>query len=148
MASVTEYLLDVVKGTNIQKVIVFSQYHRLLTSLQSVLMKIDKSTFSKQVIMCKGNIHVRTKLLQSFNSTEEDSPRILMLSLLNAASGTQLESASHVILLDPVVGTSEEAHAIDAQAIARSHRLGQDKPVEAVRFISRCTIEQEDYERA
>ena len=52
------------------------------------------------------------------------------------------------ILDHDVVGTSEEDHAVDAQAIARAHRLRHDKPVEAVRFIASGTIEQENNETA
>merc|ERR1712151_687117 len=108
-------------------------------------MKIDATAFANQVVTCKGNIHVRNKILAKFNSADEGSPRILMLSLLNSASGTQLEAASHVILLDPVVGTQGEAQAVDAQAIARCNRLGQTRPVEVVRFVVQNSIEQNDY---
>ena len=149
IAAVADYLLWVVKDKDvIRKVIVFSQYDKILDSLRDALIRIDENIFNNQMITCKGNIHVRNKKIASFNSMEPDSPRILMLSLLNAASGTQLEVASHVILLDPVVGSREEARAIDAQAIARSHRLGQSSTVEAVRFIAMCSVEQEDYENA
>ena len=149
MAAVADYLLWVVKDSStVRKVIVFSQYENILTSLYDSLLLIDQTAFTNQIISCKGNIHVRTRKLANFNSMKPNAPRILMLSLLNAASGTQLEVASHVILLDPVVGTSEEARAIDAQAIARSHRLGQKSTVEAVRFIAMNTIEQIDYESA
>jgi len=70
-----------------------------------------------------------------------------MLSLENSASGTQLEIASHVLILDPVTGTSDQVRATDAQAIARYHRIGQTRPVEVVRFIVVDTVEQEDYEK-
>ena len=149
IAAVSDYLLSVVKDKHqIRKVIVFSQYDKVLTALHESLIQIDKSIFENQIISCKGNIHVRNKKIASFNSLDRDSPRIIMLSLLNSASGTQLEVASHVILLDPVVGTREEARAIDSQAIARSHRIGQNSTVEAVRFIAMSTIEQKDYENA
>ena len=52
-----------------------------------------------------------------------------MLSLEHAASGTNLVEASHVILIDPVAGTKAQAHAVEAQAIGRAHRMGQDKQV-------------------
>ena len=52
-----------------------------------------------------------------------------MLSLANAASGTNLVEATHVVLIDPVAGSPEEAIAIDSQAIGRAHRMGQDKQV-------------------
>ena len=52
-----------------------------------------------------------------------------MLSLEHAASGTNLVEASHVILIDPVAGSKEEAIAVEAQAIGRAHRMGQRKQV-------------------
>ena len=72
---------------------------------------------------------------------------MLLLSLAHSASGTHLAVATHIILVDPVVGTKEEAQATDSQAIARAHRLGQDKPVIVVRFIVENSIEQADYEQ-
>ena len=49
------------------------------------------------------------------------------------------------MLVDPVSGSKEDAKSTDAQAIARSHRLGQDKQVVVVRFIVENTIDQDDY---
>ena len=70
-----------------------------------------------------------------------------LLSLSNSASGTHLAIADKVLLLDPITGSKEEAKAQDAQAIGRSHRMGQSKQVTVVRFIVQDSIEQEDYER-
>lgn len=147
MAAVAEYLLDVVQSPEMRKVIVFSQYNSILDTLHRSLLAVSQEEFERHLVFCKGNIHIRTKKLQAFSSDDPESPRILMLSLRNSASGTQLEAASHVLLLDPVVGTREEAQAIDAQAVARSHRLGQKNPVEVVRFIAGNTVEQKDYEK-
>lgn len=38
-----------------------------------------------------------------------------MLSLDNAASGTNLIEATHILLLDPVAGTAEKAKAVESQ---------------------------------
>ena len=43
-----------------------------------------------------------------------------MISLENAASGTNLIEATHVILLDPVQGTKKESKAIEDQAVGRA----------------------------
>jgi SNF2 family DNA or RNA helicase len=72
---------------------------------------------------------------------------VIMLSLDNAASGTNLTQATHVILLEPVAGTKSQATATETQAIGRAHRVGQTKQVTVVRFIMRNTIEQEMHER-
>ena len=72
---------------------------------------------------------------------------MIMLSLDNAASGTNLTQATHVILLEPVGGPKSHADATEAQAIGRAHRVGQSKQVTVVRFIVRNTVEQEMHER-
>jgi hypothetical protein len=42
-------------------------------------------------------------------------------------------------------GTKQEAQAIEAQAIGRAHRQGQNRQVTIVRFIIRNTIEHDTY---
>ena len=53
--------------------------------------------------------------------------------------------ASHIILADSVAGSKEEVKAADGQAIARAHRIGQDKKVKVVRFIVADSLEHQDY---
>jgi SNF2 family DNA or RNA helicase len=148
LASIAKHLRGVMAGDEIVKIIVFSQYDHILETLSNLLAQADPANFADKIISCKGNVHIRKKLIARFNSLDEDSPRILLLSLAHSASGTHLAVATHVILVDPVVGARDEAQATDAQAIARAHRLGQDRPVVAVRFIVERTIDQLDYEHA
>ncbi|MBK9336709.1 MAG: DEAD/DEAH box helicase [Lewinellaceae bacterium] len=51
--------------------------------------------------------------------------------------GLNLTAADYVFLLDPWWNP-----AVEDQAIARAHRIGQTRPVTALRFISRNTIEE------
>lgn len=44
-----------------------------------------------------------------------------------------------------MVGTKEEAQAIESQAVGRAYRQGQSNQVTFVRFIIRNTIEPEMY---
>ena len=148
LVAICGYLQNIMDSTDDVKLIVFSQYEETLASLTSILSKIDPQNFTNQIVACKGNIYSRRKAINAFNSTEIGSPRILLLSLANNASGTHLPVATHIVLVDPVVGTQENAKALDSQAIARAHRIGQNKTVVAVRFIVKGTIEQEDYENA
>ncbi len=88
----------------------------------------------------------KTKILQQFK--EENSPiKVILLSLEKAASGTNLVEATHVVLLDPMSGTVEEARAYENQAIGRAYRQGQTQRVTVVRFIVNDTAEQELYQR-
>jgi len=48
-----------------------------------------------------------------------------------------LTTASYVVLYDPWWNP-----AVEAQAIDRTHRIGQERPVLAVRLIARDTVEE------
>ena len=147
MAAIATHLKDLMTRKEKVKVIVFSQYDNILAALTSLLQEADPKNFNKQIVTCRGNIHQKMKTLEAFNSNSHESPRILLLSLTHSASGTHLAVATHIVLVDPVVGSKEEAQATDAQAIARAHRLGQSNPVIAMRFIVENSIDQLDYEQ-
>lgn len=44
----------------------------------------------------------RTEVIQEFQSSTEDSPTIMLLSLKAGGVGLNLTAASHVFLMDPV----------------------------------------------
>lgn len=148
IAATARYITEIINSDENVKLIVFSQLDTSLFKFATILERHDPDTFADKMIMYKGNVHIRKNLLARFNSTEPDAPKILFLSLKNSASGTHLACATHVLLLDSVVGTSGEAQATDAQAIARAHRLGQESVVTAIRFIVVNTVDQQDYENA
>ncbi len=55
--------------------------------------------------------------------------------------------ATHIVLIDPVAGTKEEALSIEKQAIGRAHRQGQSKRLKVIRLIMKDTIEYDLYRR-
>lgn len=65
-----------------------------------------------------------------------DAPAFL-ISLKAGGFGLNLTAADYVFILDPWWNPAAEAQAID-----RTHRIGQDKPVMVYRLISADTIEQ------
>jgi SNF2 family DNA or RNA helicase len=68
--------------------------------------------------------------------------RVVLLDTSHASSGTNLVRASHVILVDPVTGTSAGAHrTLEQQVIGRVHRQNQHRPVTVTRFVVRGTPE-------
>ena len=74
-----------------------------------------------------------------------DGTKVIMLSLNNAASGTNLTRATHVILIEPVGGSRTYAQATEAQAIGRAHRQGggeRSVPLKVVRMIISDTTEE------
>ena len=72
------------------------------------------------------------------NSFQADpDPCVFLLSLRAAGTGLNLTNASYVILYDPWWNP-----AVEAQAIDRSHRIGQTRTVNAYRLIALGTVEE------
>ena len=84
-------------------------------------------------------------IIEDNNYVEDDEVRVIMLSLENAASGTNLTEATHIFLMDPVAKGKLEAKNIEAQAIGRALRQGQKKQITVVRLLAKNTIEEEIY---
>ncbi|HRK95790.1 MAG TPA: C-terminal helicase domain-containing protein, partial [Rhodospirillales bacterium] len=62
---------------------------------------------------------------------------VFLISLKAGGTGLNLTAADTVILYDPWWNP-----AVEAQAIDRSHRIGQDKPVFVHRLVTLGTIEE------
>ena len=62
---------------------------------------------------------------------------MFLVSLKAGGVGLNLTAAEYVFLLDPWWNP-----AVEAQAIDRAHRIGQDQPVFAYRMIARDTVEE------
>jgi SNF2 family DNA or RNA helicase len=119
------------------RVIIFSQWDNMLSLISDSLRENEIDT-----VFCKGSVYSRNAAIKAF---KEGTKRIIMLSLENAASGINLTEATHILMMDPISGTKEEADAIEGQAIGRSCRLGQDKQVKVIRMIVKDTIEHAVY---
>src|SRR5207302_7515235 len=63
--------------------------------------------------------------------------KLFLISLKAGGVGLNLTAAEYVFLLDPWWNP-----AVEAQAIDRTHRIGQTKPVFAYRIIARDTVEE------
>jgi len=142
------------------RVLIFSVFSDMLRKMTEILKAHDIST-----LFCSGNVHVRRKMIEAFQEEEEEGGdekkkkkrrrpkaacKVMMLSLDNAASGTNLTAATHIILCEPGHGLKSHANAIDAQAIGRAHRQGgggRSFPLKVVRMVTRDTVEQTLYLR-
>jgi hypothetical protein len=118
------------------KCILFSQWDPLLKKVGEILVK-----YKIGVINLQGTVYQKKNQIQSFKS--DPNIKILLLSSNNAASGMDLTIANKIIFLEPVYGTKKYRQDIENQAIGRSDRLSQTKPIEVIRFIIRDTIEEE-----
>ena len=125
------------------RIIVFSQWDDMLTL-------IGKTLSENGVGNCfvKGNVWARNKAIKKFKTglnNEGDDNKVIMLSLQNAASGTNLTEASHILFIEPINSTVEERKAIEGQAIGRACRVGQKNKVTVMRILIENTIEEEIY---
>lgn len=113
-AHLIKYLNELTEREPDSKVIIFSQWDDMLHRIGSSLTENDIKN-----VYCKGNVHQRNKAIENFKKPEVP---VIMLSLDNAASGTNLTQANYVILIDPVAGSKREAEAVESQAIGRAFR--------------------------
>ena len=81
-----------------------------------------------------GRTRDRATRIASFR--EGDAP-VFLISLKAGGFGLTLTEADYVFILDPWWNPAAEAQAID-----RTHRIGQDKPVNVYRLVSADTIEE------
>jgi superfamily II DNA or RNA helicase len=112
------------------KVLVFSQFVEMLKLLKGELEEKGRPYF-----MLTGQTTQRGEVVQAFHNCKE--PAVFLLSLKAAGTGLNLTSASYVVLYDPWWNP-----AVEAQAIDRTHRIGQDRTVIAYRLVTRGTVEE------
>jgi len=83
----------------------------------------------------------RSKYIVLFET--DDSHRVLLMDVGQAAHGLNVSSASRVFFVNPVFNPATEA-----QAIKRAHRIGQTKPVYVETLLLQGTIEEAMLERS
>ncbi len=128
--TVTNYIQTLLQSG--QKMLIFSSFVKHL-ELYENWCKTNKIVFCKLIGDTK--ISERENQIQKFQ--ENSDTKIFFISLKSGGVGLNLTSASFVLLLDPWWNPFAEK-----QAIARAHRIGQINKVNAIRFISKNTIEE------
>lgn len=116
------------------KVLLFSQFVQMLKILEGECTCRKIKTF-----VLTGETRERMSVVNAFQSESEAC--VFLLSLRAAGTGLNLTNASYVILYDPWWNP-----AVEAQAIDRSHRIGQTRNVNAYRLITRGTVEEKIWE--
>ncbi|PYI80166.1 MAG: serine/threonine protein phosphatase, partial [Verrucomicrobia bacterium] len=126
-------LLDPLLGQG-HKVLVFSQFVQMLKLLETECRQRQIGTH-----ILTGETKERQTVVQTFQ--DDTNPGVFLLSLRAAGTGLNLTTASYVILYDPWWNP-----AVEAQAIDRSHRIGQTRTVNAYRLIAPGTVEEKIWE--
>jgi superfamily II DNA or RNA helicase len=112
------------------KALVFSQFTSLLDLVEPRLEHAHIG-FTR----LDGRTRDREARIRRFR--EDPECVVFLVSLKAGGVGLTLTEASYVFLLDPWWNPAAEAQAID-----RTHRIGQERPVFAYRLVARDTIEE------
>ena len=127
---IDELMRNIMEKTGKHKVLVFSQFVKML---QQVTPELDKAGISYAYL--DGQTANRSKVVNEFIHDEEK--RVFLISLKSGGFGLNLTVADYVFLMDPWWNP-----AVENQAIDRVHRIGQQKKVFAYRMICKDTVEE------
>ncbi len=116
------------------KVLLFSQFVEMLKLLEAACKERGIPTH-----ILTGETKGRQEVVNAFQA--DPNPGVFLLSLRAAGTGLNLTTASYVVLYDPWWNP-----AVEAQAIDRSHRIGQTRTVNAYRLITPGTVEEKIWE--
>jgi superfamily II DNA or RNA helicase len=111
------------------RALVFSQFTSYLDIVESDLRAHDIGS-----VRLDGSTTRRGEVVEAFRSGEDP---VFLISLKAGGVGLTLTEASYVFLLDPWWNPAAERQAID-----RTHRIGQTRPVTVYRLIAAGTIEE------
>ena len=127
--SLRDLLLQVADGGH--RVLIFSQFKRMLEKIEQELPDLGLTSFK---ITGSTPAQDRQEMTKAFNQGERDA---FLISLKAGGVGLNLTGADTVILVDLWWNP-----AVEAQAIGRAHRMGQEQMVEVYRLITKGTIEE------
>ncbi|SDO95738.1 Superfamily II DNA or RNA helicase, SNF2 family [Streptococcus sp. NLAE-zl-C503] len=127
--SLRDLLLQVADGGH--RVLIFSQFKGMLEKIEQELPDLGLTSFK---ITGSTPAQERQEMTKSFNQGERDA---FLISLKAGGVGLNLTGADTVILVDLWWNP-----AVEAQAIGRAHRMGQEQMVEVYRLITKGTIEE------
>jgi len=112
------------------KALVFSQFTTFLGILRT---RLDAQGLVYEYL--DGRTRDRAAPVKRFQN--DPDCRLFLVSLKAGGLGLNLTAAEYVFLLDPWWNP-----AVEMQAIDRTHRIGQTRPVFAYRLIARDTVEE------
>jgi len=113
------------------KVLVFSQFRSFLELLAP---RLRQHHFRVLVLDGTTPAEKRAQRIAAFQAGEAD---VFLISLKAGGFGLNLTAADTVIHMDPWWNP-----AVEDQATARAHRIGQQRAVTAIRLVARGTIEE------
>ncbi|KAF9094910.1 helicase [Mortierella sp. GBA35] len=136
--SFVDSLLQSLKGSTTERVVLVSNFTQMLDVLQDLctqrqykFLRLDGSTPAQK----------RQELVDKFNAPSCQQ-FVFLLSAKSGGVGLNLIGASRLVMFD-----IEWNPSVDQQAMARIHREGQKRPVYIYRLLLSGTIEEKMYQR-
>ena len=111
------------------RALVFSQFTSFLTRVRS---RLEREGLASSYL--DGSTRHRKEVVDGFR--QGDDP-VFLISLKAGGVGLTLTEADYVFVLDPWWNP-----AVEAQAVDRTHRIGQTRPVMVYRLVATQTIEE------
>ncbi|GAA1925154.1 DEAD/DEAH box helicase [Nocardioides marmoribigeumensis] len=111
------------------RALVFSQFTSFLSRVRA---RLDAEGIASSYL--DGRSRKRGEIVSGF---KQGDAAVFLISLKAGGVGLTLTEADYVFVLDPWWNP-----AVEAQAVDRAHRIGQDKPVIVYRLVATDTIEE------
>jgi SNF2 family DNA or RNA helicase len=112
------------------KILIFSQYIKHLD-----LFREELNARKIEYAYLDGATKDRQAQVETFQNNEDI--KLFLISLKAGGLGLNLTAADYVFILDPWWNP-----AIEAQAVDRAHRIGQDRTVFTYKFITKNSVEE------
>lgn len=129
-SKITVLMEELERHSGKHKVLVFSQF---VSMLELIRKELDQRQMTYTFL--SGQTKDRAAQVAAFK--EQDQVSVFLISLKAGGTGLNLAEADYVYLVDPWWNP-----AVENQAIDRSHRIGQQKHVIAVRLLCPDTVEE------
>jgi DNA repair protein RAD5 len=132
IVTLIEHLRALRKENPTMKSVVFSQFTSFLSLIEPALRRANMKFLRLDGTMAQK---ARAAVLDEFKESKQFT--ILLISLRAGGVGLNLTSAKRVFMMDPWW-----SFAVEAQAIDRIHRMGQEDEVKVYRFVVKDSVEQ------
>jgi DNA repair protein RAD5 len=132
IVALIKQLRDLRREAPTMKTVVFSQFTSFLSLIQPALTRANM-----HFLRLDGSMHQKSRAAVLNEFKESKRFTVLLISLKAGGVGLNLTSAQRVYMMDPWW-----SFAIEAQAIDRVHRMGQEEEVKVYRFIVKGSVEE------
>ncbi|KAH6647191.1 SNF2 family N-terminal domain-containing protein [Truncatella angustata] len=132
VVALMKYLRELRKDHPRMKSVVFSQFTSFMSLIEPALARANMRFLRLDGTMSQK---ARAAVLEEFRDAKKFT--VFLISLKAGGVGLNLTQAKRVFMMDPWW-----SFAVEAQAIDRVHRMGQEDEVKVYRFITKDSVEE------